>query len=70
MNEAILKVEGMMCSGCENRVKNSVSNIEGVKDVKASYESKTVKIKYEDDLDIELVKDKIIDLGYEVKSKA
>ena len=70
MNEAILKVEGMMCSGCENRVKNSISKIEGVKDVKASYESKTVKIKYEDDLDIELVKDKIIDLGYEVKSKA
>ena len=67
MNEVILNVEGMMCSGCENRVKNSLSKIEGVKGVKASHESKTVEIKYEDNLEIELVKDKIIDLGYKVK---
>ena len=67
MEKVILSVEGMMCSSCENRVKNSLSKIEGVKDVKASHKSKTVEIKCEDNLDIELVKDKIIDLGYKVK---
>lgn len=66
MKKIVLNVEGMMCSGCENRVINAVAKIEGVTDVKASHESKTVEIKYEDKLDVELVKDKIIDLGYEV----
>ena len=67
MKEIVLNVEGMMCSGCENRVKNIVSKIEGVTDVKASHETNTVKINGEDNLDIEEVKNKIIDLGYEVK---
>lgn len=29
MKEIVLKVEGMMCSRCENRVKNSLKNIDG-----------------------------------------
>ena len=30
MKEIVLKVNGMMCGGCENRVKNVVQNIDGV----------------------------------------
>ena len=67
MKEIILNVEGMMCSGCENRVKNAVSKIDGVTDVKPNHEINTVEVKGEDNLSIELVKEKITDLGYEVK---
>ena len=44
MKELKLKIEGMVCGGCENRV--------------------TVKSK--EDLDISQIKEKIIDIGYEI----
>lgn len=67
MKEIILKVNGMMCSGCENRVQNALKTIKGVKDVKASHEEKAVKIALKQEVEEQLIKDKIIDLGYEVK---
>ena len=57
----------MMCSGCENRVKNTISKIEGVTNVEADHETNTVKVNGEDNIDIKSVKEKITDLGYEVK---
>ena len=30
MKEIILNVEGMACEGCENRIQNSLKNIEGI----------------------------------------
>ena len=35
MKEIKLKINGMMCAGCENRVKSAVSLIEGVEKVDA-----------------------------------
>ena len=37
MKEMIIKVEGMVCGGCENRVKNALKNIQGVEKVDADY---------------------------------
>ena len=37
MKEIILNVEGMMCEGCENRIKNALGTIEGVIDVSAKH---------------------------------
>lgn len=67
MKEITLNVEGMMCSGCENRVQNALKTIKGVKDVKASHEEKRVQITLKQDIDEQILKDKIVDLGYEVK---
>ena len=50
MKEISLKVNGMMCSGCENRVKNSLKTIEGINEVEADHTTGLVKIeanKYE-----------------------
>lgn len=33
MKELRLKINGMMCGGCENRVKNALSEIDGVENV-------------------------------------
>lgn len=66
MKEINLKVEGMMCEGCENRIKNALSNIEGVESVEASHIEKTVKVVTNGEVDIEEIEDKIDDLGFEV----
>ena len=34
MKEINLKVEGMMCTGCENRIQNAVKNMNGIKRLK------------------------------------
>ena len=62
--ENIINVEGMMCSGCENRIQNAVKSMPNVSDVIASHTEGTVKIL--GDIDIESVKEKINDLGFEV----
>lgn len=66
MKKIIFKVEGMMCAGCENRVKNALNQIEGVESVEASHEEKNVKVVTNGEVDVEEIKDKIDDLGFEV----
>lgn len=65
MEETIIKVEGMMCTGCENRIQNAVSEIKGVESVKADHEKGTVEVK--GTADIKEVKEAIEDIGFEVK---
>jgi len=62
--ENIINVEGMMCSGCENRIQNAVKAMPNVVDVIASHEDGNVKVI--GNVDIEAVKEKINDLGFEV----
>ena len=45
MEEIKLNVNGMVCGGCEKRVVNAVSTIEGVKEVIANYNEGTVVVK-------------------------
>ena len=65
MEETIIKVEGMMCTGCENRIQNAVSEIKGVESVKADHEKGIVEVK--GIADIKEVKQAIEDIGFEVK---
>ena len=67
MKELELKVEGMVCGGCEKRVVNSLSTLEGVNEVSANYQTGTVLVKMTADIDTEVLKEKIEDLGFEVK---
>lgn len=43
-----LKVKGMSCSNCERHIEESLSQKEGVSNVKASYNKETVVIKYDE----------------------
>lgn len=67
MADITLNVEGMMCEGCENRVKNVIKEIDGVIDVKADHKVGIVEIITEKDIDENTVKEAIEDIGYEVK---
>ena len=67
MQEIKLNVEGMMCSGCENRVKTAVGLIKGVQEVTANHETGEVVVKSKENIDINLVKEKITNLDFVVK---
>ena len=65
MKEIILNVEGMECEGCENRIQNSLKNIEGIEKVVANHKEKIVTIVGEN-VDIDKVKERIEDIGFKV----
>ena len=67
MKELVFNVEGMMCSGCENRVQNSLKTIDGVAEVVANHINGTVTVKLNKEIDRNIIKEKIEDIGYEVK---
>lgn len=66
MKKIVLKVKGMMCVGCENRIKNAVSLIDGVEEVLASHIDGIVNVSASDDAKIDMVKEAIEDLGFEI----
>ena len=67
MKEIILNVEGMMCEGCENRIKNAVGAIDGVVDVSAKHDTGIVKLIARDNVTEDMIKERIEDIGFSVK---
>ena len=66
MKETNLIVNGMMCGGCENRVKNAIKNIEGVKNVTADHNTGNVIVISDNEVSEEIIKEALEDIGYEV----
>ena len=66
MKETILIVNGMMCGGCENRVKNAIKNIEGVENVTADHNTGKVIVVSNNEVSEETIKETLEDIGYEV----
>ena len=67
MKEIILNVKGMMCEGCENRIKNAVAAIDGVVDVSAKHDTGIVKLIARDNVTEDIVRERIEDIGFTVK---
>ncbi len=67
MKEIIIKVEGMVCNGCENRVQNALKTIEGVENVVADHTKGIVTITLSKEVSEDILKEKIEDIGFEVK---
>ena len=67
-NKIEIKISGMSCTGCENRVENVLKNIENVESVNANYNTGIVEIETNDikDLNIDVIKDILEDLGYDI----
>lgn len=66
MKETIINVKGMVCNGCENRVKNAIKNINGVENVVADHNTGKVTVTSNDDVLESVIKEKIEDIGFEV----
>lgn len=66
MKKITIKVEGMVCEGCENRVKNALSTIEGVEKVEANHKIGEVTILAKEKSLKSILEEKIEDIGFEV----
>ena len=62
-----LKVEGMMCMHCENRVKKALEAIDGVESAVCSHEAGTAVVTLSKDVPYEVMKKAVEDQDYEVK---
>ena len=67
MKETVIKVEGMVCNGCENRVQNALKGIEGVEKVVADHTTGTVTVTAKNEVEESAIKEVIEDIGFEVK---
>lgn len=67
MKEIIIKVNGMVCSGCENRVKNALSTIDGIEKIEANHKTGIVVIEAKEEIEKSVIKEIIDDLGFEVE---
>lgn len=67
MKETIIKVEGMVCNGCENRVQNALKTIEGVENVVANHTIGMITITSKNEVAENVMKEKIEDIGFKVK---
>lgn len=66
MKEINIKVNGMVCGGCENRVKNAISTIEGVESVTADHNTGKVLVSAKDEVKESEIEEKVEDIGFEV----
>ena len=66
MKEINLIIKGMMCTGCENRVKNALENIEEIEKVSADHVSGNVNIVCDDTVYKNVIESAIEDLGFEI----
>lgn len=70
MDTLKIKVKGMVCNGCENRVINALKTIDGVSKVSADYKQELVTVKKDSLVDINTIYEKIEDLDFEVVKEA
>lgn len=66
MKEIKIKVKGMHCSGCENRIKKVLESLDEVESVSASSSKGEVTVTLNKEINLELIKEQIEDLGFEV----
>lgn len=67
MNDIQLKVNGMQCEGCEKRIINALLAIDGIDKVIADHKQGIVKIETNKDIESNIIKRKIEDIGFEIK---
>lgn len=68
MENIILKINGMKCTGCSQRVERALKNTDGIKDAIVDLESKKANISYnEDEISVKQIREIITDVGFEVE---
>lgn len=67
MEQYNLQVEGMSCTGCEERVVNAVKQVESIHRVNADHEKGTVEVTADED-NSDAAKRAIHDAGYDIPS--
>ena len=63
MKKVILKIDGMHCDGCSNRLEKVLKKQENIKDAKVSFKTKEAIIEY-DKMDLKEIEKIIEDTGF------
>ena len=63
MNKIVLKIDGMHCTGCSERLEKSLKAKKNIKKVKVSFENKEAVIEY-DKISEEEIESYIEDIGF------
>lgn len=66
MKHVEMKIEGMKCEGCVNRIKNALSKVKGIQNCDISLENKTIKLDIKNDKVLQEVITKIENLDFTV----
>ena len=65
MKEIKLKIEGMHCAGCSNRLEKILNNVDGIESAKVSLEEKSADIKYnEEEVELNTIIEAVEDAGF------
>ena len=66
MEKIELKIKGMHCVSCENRIKDAILNLNGVKSAKVDYTSEKATIEFDNEkTDIKNIVKTIKNVGYQ-----
>jgi len=67
MNDVIFTVDGMHCNGCAQTIERALSTGEGVRDAKASFKERRVRVWYDSTVtDSRNLAARISEIGYRV----
>ncbi|WP_163563808.1 copper-binding metallochaperone CopP [Helicobacter suis] len=66
MQEISLKVIGMTCQHCVDKIEKFVGELEGVNKIDVSLEKQQVVVAFEEPAKLEAIKEAILDAGYEL----
>lgn len=65
MKEIKLKIEGMHCTGCSNRLEKVLNNIEGVTSAQVNFDEKSAIVNFDEGkVTIQKIKENIEDAGF------
>lgn len=65
MKEINLKIEGMHCTGCSNRLEKVLNNTDGIEKAKVNFEDKKATISFDETkINEEEIKETIEDSGF------
>lgn len=67
MDELVLQVDGMTCTGCEQRIGTVLRRVEGVREVRADHTTGRVQVRVGPELsDPDVLADRVAAAGFEV----
>ena len=68
MEKIVLKINGMKCTGCSQRVERALKNTDGIEDANVNLETREAKITYnKDKITYNQICETIVDTGFEVE---
>ena len=68
MEDIVLKINGMHCTGCSQRLENALKNTDGIEHAEVYLETREAKIRYNaNEISLNEICETVSDVGFEVE---